>query len=153
MPSNLEYSHANARPCRFFRQKRESSACARDPVWEIGVAEEALTSADLTGVPGSPGKAEGVVRIVRSTDDFASFPAGAILVARTTNPAWTPLFHAARGVVVESGGPLSHGAVTAREMHIPAVMAVRGVLTALRDGDVVRVDGSAGAVEIVSRAA
>nr|WP_314716532.1 PEP-utilizing enzyme [uncultured Fretibacterium sp.] len=90
--------------------------------------------------------AEGPVFIVRSSDDFASFPPGAVLVARTTNPAWTPLFHAACALVTESGGPLSHGAVTAREMGIPAVMSVRGVLGVLRDGDRVRVDGTRGQV-------
>jgi pyruvate,water dikinase len=124
-------------------------ACSRDPVWNLGEAGESAPHSGLRGVPGSPGVAVGPVRIVRSTSDFSSFPAGAILVARTTNPAWTPLFHAAKGVVVESGGPLSHGAVTAREMGIPAVMAVRSVLVTLRDGDIVRVDGSRGVVEIL----
>ena len=128
-------------------------ACASDPAWNSGEAEEAADRGGLKGVPGSPGEAVGPVRIVRSTDDFASFPTGAILVARTTNPAWTPLFHAAKGVVVESGGPLSHGAVTAREMGIPAVMAVRSVLATLRDGDIVRVDGGRGVVEILQSSA
>ena len=128
-------------------------ACASDPAWNLGEAEEAADRGGLKGVPGSPGEAVGPVRIVRSTDDFASFPTGAILVARTTNPAWTPLFHAAKGVVVESGGPLSHGAVTAREMGIPAVMAVRSVLAILRDGDIVRVDGGRGIVEILQSSA
>jgi pyruvate,water dikinase len=68
-------------------------------------------------------------------------------VARTTNPAWTPLFYSACAVVTESGGPLSHGAVTAREVGIPAVMAVHGVLEALSDGTRVRVDGTGGFVE------
>ncbi len=127
-------------------------ARAGDPEWEFG-KPAGVSRADLTGVPGSPGHAEGPVRIVRDTGDFASFPRGAILVARTTNPSWTPLFHVAAGVVAESGGALSHGAVTAREMRLPAVMGVRGVLSDLRDGDVVRIDGSAGTVEVVSRAA
>jgi pyruvate,water dikinase len=106
----------------------------------------------LNGIPGSPGEAEGVVHIVRTADDFASFPRGAVLVARTTNPAWTPLFYSAAAVVTESGGPLSHGAVTAREMHIPAVMSVRGVLARLRNGDRVRVNGGSGKVEVLSAA-
>ena len=80
------------------------------------------------------------MHIVGGTDDFAGFPRGAVLVARTTNPAWTPLFYSASAVVTESGGPLSHGAVTAREMRIPAVMSVRGVLGRLRNGDRVRVE-------------
>jgi pyruvate,water dikinase len=69
-----------------------------------------------------------------------------VLVARTTNPAWTPLFHSSVAVITESGGPLSHGAVTAREVGIPAVMAVRGALSLLDDGEIVRVNGSNGTV-------
>ena len=54
---------------------------------------------DLTGLPGIPGVAEGEVYLVNSPDDFARFPKGAVLVARTTNPAWTPLFYSACAVV------------------------------------------------------
>ena len=71
-----------------------------------------------------------------------------MLVARTTNPAWTPLFYKASAVVTESGGPLSHGAVTAREVGLPAVMSVRGVLEGLENGQTITVDGSAGRVLI-----
>jgi phosphohistidine swiveling domain-containing protein len=98
------------------------------------------------GLPGSPGIAEGIVFRLHSVDDFGRFPAGSVLVARTTNPAWTPLFHTSCAVITESGGPLSHGAVTAREIGIPAVMSVRGALSLLQDGDRVRVNGTAGTV-------
>ncbi|MCU1229119.1 MAG: phosphoenolpyruvate synthase, partial [Acidobacteria bacterium] len=77
-------------------------------------------------------------------------PAGSVLVTRTTNPAWTPLFHSSVAVVTESGGPLSHGAVTAREIGIPAVMAVRGALSLLNDGEIVRVNGTNGTVTRVA---
>jgi pyruvate,water dikinase len=100
----------------------------------------------LRGLPGSPGRATGPCFLIRTPEDFARFPKGAILVARTTNPAWTPLFYSAAGLVTESGGPLSHGAVTAREMRLAAVMSVRGVMTALQDGQVVTVDGNLGVV-------
>jgi pyruvate,water dikinase len=133
----------------------------RTPAWELGAPSAPVESerggaraaggdgASLRGIPGSPGVAVGEVFVVRSADDFARFPKGAVLVARTTNPAWTPLFYRAGAVVTESGGPLSHGAVTAREMRIPAVMAVRGVLGALADGTRVRVDGGTGLVEVL----
>lgn len=75
--------------------------------------------------------------VVRGPEDFGAFPKGAVLIARITNPAWTPLFYCACAVITESGGPLSHGVVTAREMGKPAVMAVRGVLTAFSNGDMV----------------
>ena len=103
----------------------------------------------LKGLGGSPGRVEGEVFVVRSPEDFPHFPKDAILVARTTNPAWTPLFYQARGVITESGGPLSHGAVTARELGLPAVMGVRQVLQLLENGQRVRVDGRAGTVELL----
>ncbi len=87
--------------------------------------------------------------MVLSPGDFAKFPKGAVLVARTTNPTWTPLFYSAATVVTESGGPLSHGAVTAREMQIPAVMSVSDSLTRLKNGQRVRVDGGAGRVALI----
>ena len=101
---------------------------------------------EMQGIPGSPGQANGRVQHVRSQNDFAKFVTGSILVARTTNPAWTPLFFRAAAVVTESGGPLSHGAVTAREIGIPAVMAIPSVFQTLPDGCTVTVDGTAGRV-------
>src|SRR6185369_5313518 len=94
--------------------------------------EVVLPDGAMRGLPGSPGVVEGVVFRLHGPEDFGRFPAGAVLVARTTNPAWTPLFHSSVAVVTESGGPLSHGAVTAREVGIPAVMCVRGVLSLLK---------------------
>ncbi|MGR9053427.1 MAG: PEP/pyruvate-binding domain-containing protein, partial [Gammaproteobacteria bacterium] len=127
---------------RAYRKHRRHS-----PIWELGKATvQPIAAGDLVGLPGSPGVACGEVFKVLSPDDFAGFPSGAVLVARTTNPAWTPLFYKAAAIVTESGGPLSHGAVTAREIGLPAVMSVRGVLDALRNGDRVSVDGSAGRV-------
>ena len=100
----------------------------------------------ITGTAGSPGTVEGEVFVVHSPADFSSFPDGAILVARTTNPAWTALFYQAGGVITESGGALSHGAVTARELGLPAVMAVRDATSRFTSGQRVRVDGSNGNV-------
>ncbi|EDY19187.1 pyruvate phosphate dikinase PEP/pyruvate-binding [Chthoniobacter flavus Ellin428] len=131
------------------------AAKTRTPAWIFGQTESATsTVADepeqvLTGLPGSPGLAEGPVFLVVTPDDFAKFPRGAVLVARTTSPTWTPLFYSAAAVVTESGGPLSHGAVTAREMRIPAVMSVRRSLTRLKNGQRVRVDGGGGRVELL----
>ena len=106
---------------------------------------------EMSGLPGSPGVSEGEVHIVTGPEDFARFPRGAILVARTTNPIWTPLFYTASAVITESGGPLSHGAVTAREMRIPAVMSVRDCLSRLSNGCSVRIDGNRGTVTLVSK--
>lgn len=125
----------------------------RSPAWNYGEdeASQTLPQGDtLSGMAGSPGVAEGEVFLVHGPEEFAAFPKGAILVARTTNPAWTSLFYRASGVITESGGPLSHGAVTARELQLPAVMSVRGVMERLQNGMRVRVDGKNGSVTIVS---
>jgi pyruvate,water dikinase len=123
-------------------------ARGQTPAWVIGEEDvpPPADSVEWTGIPGSPGRATGPAYIVSGVNDFAGFPKGAVLVARTTNPAWTPLFYAAAAVVTETGGPLSHGAVTAREARIPAVMAVRDVLRSVKNGDILRVDGSTGRV-------
>jgi pyruvate,water dikinase len=120
------------------------------PALRWGEEDEQPEEGDLLrGLPGAPGVAEGPVRLLRSPEDFGRFEPGSVLVARTTNPAWTPLFYSAVAVITESGGPLSHGAVTAREFRIPAVMSVRGALTRLVEGQRVRVDGARGLVALV----
>jgi len=78
-------------------------------------------------------------------DDFQP---GEILVARATDPAWTPLFLAAAAIVVENGGYLSHGAIVAREFGIPAIVNVPQIRRTIRNGDVIEVDGDQGAVTI-----
>lgn len=120
------------------------------PVWNYSEQEEEVVITDgvLQGIPGSAGIVEGEVCIVRSVEEFKDVKEGCILVTRTTNPAWTTLFYSAKGLITESGGPLSHGAVTAREVGIPAVMSVRNCLTTLKNGDIVIVDGSKGIVTI-----
>jgi pyruvate,water dikinase len=124
----------------------------RTPDWVLGEKrKDESMGEELGGLPGSPGQAEGPVFLVLAPDDFARFPKGSVLVARTTNPTWTPLFYAAAAVITESGGPLSHGAVTARETGIPAVMSVRLCLAVLKNGDRVHVDGTRGRVRIIRR--
>ena len=124
-------------------------AVGQTPEWEHGRTPEVDDNADddvIRGTAGSPGEVEGQVFVVHSPEDFSSFPDGAILVARTTNPAWTALFYQASGVITESGGALSHGAVTARELGLPAVMAVRDATSRLTSGQTVKVNGSNGTV-------
>ena len=126
-------------------------ACARAPVWEYGTDSAPATDGanSWQGLGGSPGSISGEVFIITDPAQFADFPQGAILVARTTNPAWTPLFYHAAGVITESGGPLSHGAVTARELGIPAVMGIRDACHRLTNGQRVKIDGSLGRVIIL----
>jgi pyruvate,water dikinase len=105
---------------------------------------------DLPGLPVSPGIAEGFARVVLDPDHAVLEP-GEILVAPVTDVAWTPLFLHAAGLVVEVGGPLSHGSIVAREYGLPAITAVAGATTRIRTGDRVRVDANRGIVAIVSR--
>jgi pyruvate,water dikinase len=122
---------------------------SRIPEWVQGQSEEYVDDSidTLKGIPGSPGTLEGTVFQVLGPEDFSRFPKGAILVTRTTNPSWTPLFYSAAALVTESGGPLSHGAVTAREMGIPAVMSVRNCLARLMNGTKIRINGLKGTVQ------
>lgn len=100
----------------------------------------------VTGTPGSPGVAEGPVRIVRDPAAFGSLRPGEVLVAPYTNPSWTPLFTRATAVVVDTGAAMSHAAIVAREYGVPAVMGTGNGTLRLNDGQWVRVDGSRGVV-------
>ena len=93
----------------------------------------------------SSGVAAGPVRIVTSPRDAGELGCGYILVCRSTDPAWTPLFVNAAGLVLECGGALSHGAIVAREMGIPAVV-LADATNLLREGQIVAVDGHSGSV-------
>jgi pyruvate,water dikinase len=94
----------------------------------------------------SQGLATGRARIARRPTDALDLEDGDILVAPATDPAWTPLFLKAGGVILETGGYLSHGAIVAREFGIPAVANLAGVLDRLTDGALVTVDGDRGRV-------
>ena len=100
----------------------------------------------LTGIAASPGRFTGRAVVVRDPTD-APPPPGSVIVARATDAAWSPLFIDAGAVVVERGGPLSHAAIVARELGLPAVLDVHGATRHL-DGRTVTVDGSAGIVAV-----
>jgi pyruvate,water dikinase len=87
---------------------------------------------------------------VTDDGDFSKVRAGDVLVCRSSTVSWVPLFTMATAVVTEIGGSLSHAAVVAREFGVPAVVAVGGALSTLRDGEPLEVDGSAGLVRRLS---
>jgi pyruvate,water dikinase len=103
-------------------------------------------AAILRGLGCSPRQAVGRVRIVTGPSGDLSL-AGHVLVATRTDPGWSPLFPSAAAIVVERGSVLSHSAVLARELGLPAVVGIPNLLRTLRDGELVRVDGTAGPVE------
>lgn len=104
-------------------------------------------SALVSGTPASPGRATGLVRVVRGPRDFDQLQPGEILVAPLTAPAWTPLFTRAAGVVTDVGSLASHASIIAREYGIPAVVGCGDATARLRTGMRITVDGSTGNVE------
>jgi phosphohistidine swiveling domain-containing protein len=103
----------------------------------------------IKGQPGSAGTVEGIVQRIDSPDEGGRLQPGEILVASTTNVGWTPLFPRAAAVVTDIGGSLSHAAIVARELGIPAVVGCGDATIRLKTGDRVRVDGRRGVVEIL----
>lgn len=101
----------------------------------------------VSGTPASPGRATGLVRVIRGPHQFDELQLGEILVAPLTAPAWTPLFTRAAAVVTDIGSPAAHASIIAREYGIPAVVGCGDATARLRTGMRVLVDGSTGNVE------
>lgn len=106
----------------------------------------------LEGFPGASGIAEGRARVVTDYKDFQKVKAGEILVCPYTGTAWTPLFVKIAGVVTDTGGMLTHAAIAAREYNIPAVVGTWNATRSINDGDLIKIDGNIGIVEVLERA-
>jgi len=104
----------------------------------------------LVGLPVSAGTIEGRARVILDMAE-ADLEAGDILVTVYTDPSWTPLFVAIKGLVTEVGGLMTHGAVIAREYGLPAVLGVEHATQLIRDGQRIRVNGTDGYVEILPK--
>lgn len=106
-------------------------------------------SETLKGFPGAAGRVEGKVRILMNPEDGDMLELGEILVATTTNVGWTPLFPKAAAIITDVGAPLSHAAIVARELGIPAVVGCGNATLRLKTGDRVLVNGGQGIVHIL----
>ncbi len=106
----------------------------------------------VTGFPGAAGLVEGRVRVIATPEEGDQLQAGEILVTTVTNVGWTPLFPRAAAVVTDIGAPLSHAAIVARELGIPAVVGCGNATMCLHTGDWVRVNGEQGIVEVLRAA-
>jgi pyruvate,water dikinase len=148
-PSNSAALVAERRAARLRYQSMEVPS-----VWTGRV--EATTPAEfgdvgeIVGVGASAGVVEGRVRVVLDSAQ-AELEPGEILVCRTTDPGWASYFQIAGGVVIDIGGRMSHGAIVAREIGIPCVINAEAATRKLRTGDLVRLDGTAGTVEVLHR--
>ncbi len=112
-------------------------------------AEPAVVGDVLTGISGAAGVVTGTARIITDPSDPRGIEPGEILVAPITDPAWTPLFVTAGGVIVEVGAPMSHAMIVSRELGVPCVTGVEGATGKIRDGMLVAIDGGAGTVTIL----
>lgn len=127
-------------------RRRRRRGTAEAIWWDRG---DSLDDSDaLRGTPGSSGRAVGTARIVHGPSDFGRLQPGDVLVCPYTDPTWTPLFGLAAAVVADTGGPLSHAAIVAREYGIPAVLGTGNGTSRLPDASRVLVDGSAGVVTV-----
>ena len=117
--------------------------------WRVADSARAAAAAPgedaLKGIGCCPGVVRAPVRVVRDPREAGDL-AGHILVAERTDPGWTLLFPAARGLLVERGSLLSHSAIVAREVGLPCVVSIPGLMSTLRDGEVVEMDGRTGEV-------
>ena len=118
---------------------------ARDAV----AIEEVTAGEAMQGVPGCPGTARGIARVVTNSHDPTALAPGDILVAPITDPSWTPLFVPAAAVVVNVGAPLSHAIIVSRELGIPCVVSVMDATKRIPDGATIEVNGDTGVVTIL----
>jgi phosphohistidine swiveling domain-containing protein len=120
-----------------------------DDLAAIGRSTPVSSAAQLRGTPVSVGVAEGVALVLHEPRIVDEPPADFILVCPSTDPAWLPLFLRAKGLVMETGGVLSHGAILAREFGLPAVAGIAHALSTIHTGQRVRVDGNRGDVYLL----
>ena len=98
------------------------------------------------GAAASPGTFQGIARVVESIEELSELEENEILITSNTDPAWTAVFSKVGGLITETGGILSHGAVISREYRIPAVTAVKGATSIFKTGEKLLVDGNEGIV-------
>ncbi len=123
----------------------------RSDLYDARQAATESASSTIRGFAGAAGCVEGLVRRIDCPEDGEQLRPGEILVSTTTNVGWAPLFPRLAAIVTDVGAPLSHAAIVAREMGIPAVVGCGNATMLLRTGDRVRVDGARGLVERLER--
>ncbi|HVB97265.1 MAG TPA: PEP/pyruvate-binding domain-containing protein [Chloroflexota bacterium] len=150
---------AAARAQRYAEQWTRFDAAGKDryprflrgnvPLIDADVADVASLN-ELHGEPVSPGHGRGPARIVRHPNELNRVATGDVLVVHGADPGWTPVFGRLAGLIMETGGQLSHASVVAREYHLPAVVGISRATEVLHPGDLVEVDGARGTVRRLS---
>jgi len=128
--------YENATPPKFLQGDREFN----DPA--------PTETRSFKGIPASQGILTGTIRVLESIDDIWQVQVGEILIVPRTDPGWTPVFSKIGGLITETGGILSHGAVVSREYGIPAVTNVHNACKNFKTGERVTIDGVKGEVTI-----
>jgi pyruvate,water dikinase len=118
----------------------------------IETADSDHTRELVTGAPVSAGVVEGIARVVLDPQNDEPLEPDEILVCRTTDPSWASTMMLAAALVIDIGGPISHGAIVARELGIPCVIGTRDGTSQIRTGDRLLVDGASGEVRVTERA-
>lgn len=122
----------------------------QNDVYDQHISFTPQNSEIIKGAAGSAGCVEGLAHVIVGPEESDQFKPGEILVTRLTDISWTPIFPRAAAVVTDIGAPLSHAAIVARELGIPAVVGCQDATMRLKTGDRIRVDGSKGQVSILS---
>ncbi|MGW5973394.1 PEP-utilizing enzyme [Streptomyces sp. NPDC055186] len=120
-----------------------------DQVQQWLAGDEGGDDGAITGMAASPGVVEGTARLITSADQLGEVQDGEILVATITAPSWGPIFGKIKATVTDIGGMMSHAAIVCREYGLPAVTGTGSASTTIRTGQRIRVDGTAGRVEIL----
>ncbi|WP_040839763.1 PEP-utilizing enzyme [Nocardia brevicatena] len=145
-----------AKIVEYRRAQRKTYESIEIPMTFYGMPEDigkrAYEGVDrLVGIAASRGVVEGLARVVVDPNSEEIVEPGEILVCRTTDPSWAPLFSLTDGLVIDLGSVASHGAIVAREMGIPCVINSGNGTSEIRTGDRIRVDGTEGVVDILER--
>jgi rifampicin phosphotransferase len=156
LPQIVELRRASYK--RFETEEPKARVTTRGPVYwtnplligdeDESVAVEMDPDADLQGLPCCPGIVEGVVKVVMSPQDDLELN-GEILVTPRTDPGWVPLYPSVSALLVERGSLLSHSAIVAREMGLPAIVSIKNLTKTLKSGMRVRIDGKRGTIKII----
>jgi phosphoenolpyruvate synthase/pyruvate phosphate dikinase len=107
--------------------------------------------ADIYGVCGAPGVAEGPARVIMTYEQLKEVKPGEILVCPGTNPAWTPIFGIVKGVIADRGGTLTHTAIVGREYGLPTIVNSFEGTTKIKTGMKIRVDATEGAIYFLDK--